>query len=92
MDPDADVAVLPFHFDLVEHQLRHAFVPGNSVVREDAVPKHYGVGDPCYAVGLFRLLVGTKENLAVVHAGHLGLVPCRRPFRIHRIRESAPFS
>lgn len=48
------------------------------VARGDSVPADYGVGDHCYAVGLFILLEGTRENLAVVHTGHLALAADRK--------------
>ncbi|PZO53344.1 MAG: hypothetical protein DCF16_07335 [Alphaproteobacteria bacterium] len=34
-----------------------------------------GVGDMCYAVGLFRLMTGRERNLPFVHTGHIGLMP-----------------
>jgi hypothetical protein len=76
-NPNVDVAILPFHWNLAEHQLRHVFFPTSLVARENSTPPDYGIGDPCYAVGLFRLLTGTKENMAVVHTGNLALTAHR---------------
>jgi hypothetical protein len=34
-----------------------------------------GIGDLCYAVGLFQVLAGKKRNLPVVHSGNIALMP-----------------
>jgi len=37
--------------------------------------ENIGVGDVCYAVGLFRLLAGRDRILPFVHTGNIGLLP-----------------
>jgi hypothetical protein len=76
-DPDVDLAVMPFGKGMPLAGFRGCFIPSDILVSEATLQKWpIGIGDICYAVGLFRLLVGRKRNLPIVHTGRIALMPC----------------
>jgi hypothetical protein len=71
-DETVDAAVLPLHiwadagFDVqyvCDEHLYHEEVP------------QVDVGDPCYTVGLFRFIYGSRRNFPLVHGGTISLLP-----------------
>ena len=70
-DPSVDVAVTPFtippqwgfDFRYISESLL--------LTAEQMNTDNLDVGDLCYTVGLFRVLVGKQRNLPVVHTGNL---------------------
>jgi hypothetical protein len=75
-DPNVDLAVLPFNYDLRSHGHDFKYLPEQIIV--DAThftSEDIGIGDLCDTVGLFRLLAGHKRNLPVVHTGNIALLP-----------------
>lgn len=75
-DPNLDLAVMPFHFDLKGAGYDCLFVPSAMLATKPLREEwNIGVGDLCYTVGLFRLMSGVTRNLPVVHSGSVALVP-----------------
>ena len=71
-----DLAVIPFHYDLRRHGYDVKAVPQELFAGTDDLPENqFGIGDLCYAVGLFRLMAGKTRNLPFVHSGNIGLMP-----------------
>ncbi len=82
-DDTVDAAVLPISHDL--DKFDHLFYPENKIDYR-AFPQDQfmddnkiaegpvGFGDMCYTVGFFRLLVGNKKNLPVVHSGSIARI------------------
>ncbi len=72
-DPDVDLAVAPFQYDLnaLGNDIRY-------LAGFEGIPPGFAgfdCGDFTYTIGLFRLLFGKKRNLPVVHSGNIALLP-----------------
>jgi hypothetical protein len=76
-DSNVDLSVMPVTFDMPERDeldllaFRSVIFADEGVVRQLEI----GVGDMCYAVGLFRLMAGSERNLPIVHTGNIALMP-----------------
>jgi hypothetical protein len=72
-----DIAVAEFNIDLRGAGNDVLYLPEDILLDgETGGPGHaIGVGDFCYAVGLFRKVGGQKRNVPVVHTGHIALMP-----------------
>lgn len=71
-DPNVDLAVVPFHYDLKSRDYDALFGAGLEQLTPEIC---FECGDLCYTIGLFQLLAGKKRNLPVVHSGSLALLP-----------------
>lgn len=72
-DPSVDVAVMRYE---PPEWTDSPTLPASEFI--DPVRARYwkiGPGDAVYLIGLFYLHAGKKRNLAVVHTGHIGLMP-----------------
>jgi len=75
-DPNVDLAIAPFDYDLSRMGCNNLFFPTEHfAVKAKREEWNIGVGDVCYAIGLFRLFAGTARNLPVVHTGNIALMP-----------------
>jgi hypothetical protein len=82
-DPNVDLAVMPFQFSAEEQGWDVlGFDSGMLLGDEDLVAYNIGVGDRCYAVGLFRLLQGSERNVPIVHSGSLALMAGEEPIPV----------
>jgi hypothetical protein len=72
-DPDVDLAIAPFQFDLRKAGNDVKFISG--IESTPAGPSGFECGDFCYTIGLFQLMAGHKRNLPVVHFGTIALLP-----------------
>jgi hypothetical protein len=67
---------MPFNYKLEEQGCEIAFFPSDGFAdRATRQEWGIGVGDFCYAVGLFRLMAGETSNMPIVHTGHIALIP-----------------
>ena len=74
-DPPIDIAVMPWNVDPEKENLDMLFMPPE-MWHADGIPeREIGVGDFCYAVGLFWVTAGRRQNTPVVHTGHIALMP-----------------
>lgn len=75
-DDNVDLAVMPIHY-LLDKRVLDVKTLHCDMLADDAAISQWsiGAGDLCYAVGLFRLLVGEKRNLPVVHRGSIATMP-----------------
>jgi hypothetical protein len=71
-DPSVDVAVMPFNKDFRGAGYAAMLLPDSFITQPNL---EIGIGDTCYAVGLFRLLAGSKRNVPIVHTGNIALMP-----------------
>ena len=72
-DPDVDLTVIPFQFDLKAAGYDVLYLAG--IEERPPGVLGYDCGDLTYTIGLFRLLSGKKRNLPVVHSGNIALLP-----------------
>src|SRR5262245_16519376 len=72
-DPDVDLAIVPFNYDLKARGCDIASLAGLDRIKDPGAG--FDCGDLCYTIGLFQLLQGKKRNLAVVHSGNIALLP-----------------
>jgi len=72
-DPDVDLAIVPFNYDLKVKGCELLFLGGLELLKNQDVG--FDCGDICYTIGLFQLLAGKKRNLPVVHTGNIALLP-----------------
>jgi hypothetical protein len=73
-EPDVDLAVMPFDYDLTSGGRTNLFLASDTFATADKRKEwNIGTGDVCYVIGLFRLMAGTKRNLPVVHQGSIAL-------------------
>lgn len=75
-DPDVDVAAILFPF-VLQGGLMDQLALDETLLLTDAqvVEEGIGIGDRCYAVGLFRLMQGKKRNFPMVHSGAIAAIP-----------------
>lgn len=76
-DHNVDLAVTPFFFtpELIA-KFDHLNLPEKWLLTANQMDNHYiGIGDSCFTVGLFHLMVGRKRNLPIIHAGTIALMP-----------------
>lgn len=74
-DPNVDLAVMPFNFNSQDSGMDMLGFPSKMLLSvEELKTRNVGVGDRCYAVGLFRLLQGSKRNVPIVHSGNIALM------------------
>ena len=79
-DESVDIAVLPFFLDLDRANVDYLIISSEESVdrskhKNRASP--VGCGDLCYAIGLFSLAPGTKQNFPVIHTGHIARMSSR---------------
>lgn len=78
-DPSVDLAVLFFQMRLDDTGIDWLAINSLEVVNrttaKEASP--VGCGDLCYAVGLFSLAPGTKQNFPVIHTGNIARMASR---------------
>lgn len=78
-DPLVDVAAIPISLDykMLDVQLLNSnMIPSKEQLEGVEIAE---LGDLCYIVGLFRLLIGNKRILPVVHTGHLARLAGEEP-------------
>lgn len=74
-DNTVDIAVMPANIAIKGMGGVTMTIPEEMFATpENLTRAHIGVGDVCYAVGLFRLMTGRTRNLPFVHTGHIGLM------------------
>ena len=75
-DPEIDIAAILFPIHLQGGDLDQLAIASTLLLSDFAAKAaDIGVGDTCYAIGLFRLLQGKKRNFPVVHAGSIAAMP-----------------
>jgi hypothetical protein len=75
-DPSVDIAAVLFPYDLQGGNLDQLGMGQDLLMTDDDVREHgVGIGDTCYAIGLFRLMQGRKRNFPIVHTGSIAAVP-----------------
>jgi hypothetical protein len=75
-DDTVDLAIAPFDYNIWRqiHDLR--MVEQRYFTEQKEIDEwDIGVGDACYAIGLFRLMAGKTRNLPIVHTGNIALMP-----------------
>lgn len=75
-DKNVDLAVVSFDQEPPARGFDYLYLPQDSLLTK----KHFtdndiGIGDTCYAVGLFRVLRGKSRNIPVVRVGSIALLP-----------------
>jgi hypothetical protein len=75
-DSSVDLAVIPFNVDAKALGLDLRVLAGEDWILDEVKfrQEKVGIGDICHAVGLFRVLQGTRRNVPVVHTGHVALL------------------
>jgi hypothetical protein len=74
-DDNVDLAAIVFHIGS-EQGYKCIYLPHTMIIDFPLKPgTGFGIGDLCYAVGLFRVMHGQTRNLPVVHSGNLALLP-----------------
>lgn len=75
-DPNVDLAIIPFNFVLSKMGLELKALRGGEWILDEVKyrEERVGLGDTCYAVGLFRVLQGARRNVPILHTGNLALV------------------
>jgi len=75
-DSNVDLAAIVFHMHGPTHGYECVYIPEELLFDHVLASREgIGIGDICYAVGLFRVLAGRERNLPVVHTGNLALIP-----------------
>jgi hypothetical protein len=82
-DENVDVAVTPFGIG-PEWGFDFLYLDGGKLLltKERETVDHVELGDMCYTVGLFRVLVGNQRNLPVIHTGNLARLAGEEPIPI----------
>lgn len=74
-DEDVDIAIVAFPYNLA-NSLDHFAMTEDWLMRDQNIEGiGVGVGDTCYAIGLFRLMQGKKRNFTIVHTGSIAAMP-----------------
>lgn len=74
-DPNVDLVVSPWGYDFQKDGYDALAINGDLIRPEKGHElQDVGVGDLCYAIGLFRLLQGKQRNVPVVHTGHIAMM------------------
>lgn len=72
---NVDLAVMPFAFNESDTGLDMLGFRSSLLLSDEEIKTlDVDVGDRCYAVGLFRLLQGSKRNVPIVHSGSIALM------------------
>lgn len=71
-DPTVDVAIQPAHVGFRQAGYDLLMIPPTLL---EPPAEIIGVGDFCYAIGLFRLVAGSERNVPIVHTGNIALMP-----------------
>ena len=67
---------MPFDYNLAALGCNVLYIPPDMLVDSNTLRAlRIGIGDICYAVGLFRLMAGSRRNLPVIHTGRIALIP-----------------
>jgi len=66
-DPTIDLSAMPANKDFGADGINVLFLHSDFLTAEEAT----GIGDICYAVGLFTRFSGRGKNIPIVHTGHL---------------------
>jgi hypothetical protein len=82
-DPNVDLAIMPFNFDLRMAGNDVLLIPEAMLAQTATVPTEAYIGDECYVIGLFRLLAGETRNLPVVHTGNIALLAGEEAIPVH---------
>lgn len=73
-DADVDIAVMEWP-SAGRDDVDNMYLPTDVILStEDRETYKYGIGSPCYAVGLFSHVSGKARNVPVVHTGNLSLM------------------
>jgi hypothetical protein len=74
-DPLVDLAIMPFNIDFTRLGFDVRALSGSEWLLDDAkwAEEKIGPGDLCYAIGLFKLVQGSKRNVPIVHTGRIAL-------------------
>jgi hypothetical protein len=81
-DRNVDVALTPFGI-LPEWGFDSLYLEERMILTQEKTNTDYvELGDLCYTVGLFRVLVGDQRNLPVVHTGNLARMAGEEPIRL----------
>lgn len=82
-DPNVDVAAVLFPYALQGGDLDQLAIPEQLLPIEERLSFHgIGIGDTCYAIGLFRLMQGKKRNFPIVHTGAIAAMPSDEPIPV----------
>lgn len=73
-DPTVDLAISFWHFKEEDGIDMLAVDSALLLSEEDLARRQINVGDACHAIGLFRLLQGTRRNVPIVHTGHIAMM------------------
>ena len=75
-DPTVDLAAIPFNVPARTMGLDMKALKGSAWVLDQVrfLEEGIGLGDTCHAVGLFRVMQGTRRNVPVIHTGNIALV------------------
>jgi hypothetical protein len=77
-DPTVDLAVFPMPFALRQSGFDCLFLAKNMMLTQQwAESESVGIGNFCYAAGLFSLHAGKKRILPVLHTGHIAMMPSK---------------
>jgi hypothetical protein len=80
---EADIAVVTFCIDLARAGCDYAVLPGDKLLDDERLKAtQIGVGDLCYAIGLFRLHAGKDRNLPIVHSGNIAMMAGEDPIPV----------
>ena len=75
-DPSVDVAAMAFPVGFAEGGWDHKSIRSAIAVSDEDIENlDIGPGDEAYAVGLFRLMQGSKRSVPVVHRGSIAAMP-----------------
>lgn len=87
-DPNVDLALMPFNYNSEETGMDMLGFPSTMLLgSDDLKSRNIDVGDRCYAVGLFRLLQGSKRNVPIVHSGSIALMAGEEAIPVRDWRE-----
>lgn len=75
-DELVDLAIMPFNWNFGAMGLDVFALEGAEWLLDEAhlAEQMIGLGDICHAIGLFRLVQGSRRNVPIVHTGRLALV------------------
>lgn len=90
-DDSVDVAAMLFMPKDAQRETDAGSIPEELIASADVMGReNVGVGDICYAVGLFRLMAGRDRNLPFVHTGNIGMLPGDQTIPTRSWRNTGP--
>lgn len=83
-DQTIDLAIIPFNVNAHTAELDVRALIGNDWILDEAkrLEEKIGLGDVCYAVGLFSLVQGARRNVPIIHTGHVALLAGEEPIDV----------